>query len=1099
MTSKQSAVGNILSDNLNDIIDKLNKSQEFEISFFDYMETQSKTVPINTEQYLRLLKYVRNRSAKLKIERHVTMDIIFHHTDNDYRIVLNGNDEINRNLQNIYNKPNNVIFQKLCTRLGKEYIIRKNKLKILDIPELFVRARVSDETGISESALKELIMNSSRASNDRFIFRHKQRVSLILYKNDKHTVEIDITSIKMSPNVNTLFRVFPNYEIELELFKTKSDPVDSKLKSLIYSETENILQVIQQSPYVITKLFANTVFDQYLNLLKLSVNKVNMLEGMQSVSLEVQHIIDNVPNKYNVTDKADGERHFLIVVNGECYLISNTLRVKRMNVASTWNDTIIDGELYHLPKYNKRLFLAFDILFHKGRDVRGTVSLLKRLELLDDVLSNGIVQKGNKYYQQKSVKLQGDELVNFYRTEYTEYFKVLNDNLKQSNHFIIQKKCFMNPTGSQDNEIFKFTDLIWNMCTRESICPYKLDGVILTPLEQKYSRRNKDITKQIYKQKPPENNSIDFYIKFIKDENGEIITLFDNSYARKLKGKTYQIAHLYVGVVNEGKEKYVLFQPKYKKYIAHLFLENGYPRDTSGEIIQDETVVEFYYDNNSEIVDDKFRWIPIKTRYDKTESVKKFGRRYGNSQDTADKVWRSIINPITFDDINALADDKRYSMQVIKIKEKVSQTLIQAERKESAYYQFQSELGQPMRDFHNWIKSNLVYTHCNPKYSKTGTMSVLDFACGRGGEIMKMFFARVDKYVGLDVSLMNLTNSTDGAISRLKQMQQTNRNFMPMFFIHADCGVPLDIASQERALGPMSEQNKQLIRRFFEMVPSQKRKYERFDRLSCQFAIHYFLKNDTVWNNFCGNVNKYLKPGGFMIITCSDAHKILEGFGEKDKISGYFNNNGKKMLLFEYIKCFETPENPKQMYKTGYMVDYHNSMFQEEGKYESEYLVDQRFLVKEFKDKCNMVLAETGTFEQLFNINKIYFDTTAKWESYYKTRNYLLDTAKFYDQTDEMNKVCLEMSKLNRYYVFYKLSTEKDDYDIKYKDWTSDSDLFVKKKTHKARFDGPAKTMSSDDQLDFERFRNHNDNETYNKLKKKYKKVSKKINKTDSD
>ena len=47
-----------------------------------------------------------------------------------------------------------------------------------------------------------------------------------------------------------------------------------------------------------------------------------------------------------------------------------------------------------------------------------------------------------------------------------------------------------------------------------------------------------------------------------------------------------------------------------------------YPfRSTGGKFGNFESVVEFYYSNNTDLPTE-FRWIPIRTRYDKTEFVK---------------------------------------------------------------------------------------------------------------------------------------------------------------------------------------------------------------------------------------------------------------------------------------------------------------------------------------------------------------------------------------------------------------------------------------------------------------------------------------------
>ena len=44
---------------------------------------------------------------------------------------------------------------------------------------------------------------------------------------------------------------------------------------------------------------------------------------MQTQAAEIPHIVDIIPNKYTVTDKADGERTFLFINEGNIYLLSN--------------------------------------------------------------------------------------------------------------------------------------------------------------------------------------------------------------------------------------------------------------------------------------------------------------------------------------------------------------------------------------------------------------------------------------------------------------------------------------------------------------------------------------------------------------------------------------------------------------------------------------------------------------------------------------------------------------------------------------------------------------------------------------------------------
>ena len=48
---------------------------------------------------------------------------------------------------------------------------------------------------------------------------------------------------------------------------------------------------------------------------------------------------------------------------------------------------------------------------------------------------------------------------------------------------------------------------------------------------------------------------------------------------------------------------------------------------------------------------------------------------------------------------------------------------------------------------------------------KITRQSILDIGCGRGGDILKMYHARIGEYVGSDVDFEGIYSSSDGAIS----------------------------------------------------------------------------------------------------------------------------------------------------------------------------------------------------------------------------------------------------------------------------------------------------------------------------------------------
>lgn len=1031
MSEFESLVGKDKMSQVKDLFNKITSIHEFEFMFFNY-----NNVLISYDKFITIMRYLKSRSKNTSLEVNDTLDIVYTEpgTRKSYRITISGINDINRYMKMVHKKKNHVIYNVLTSLIlegdKRLQIMLKTKdaENVVDIDDLNIRVRLSEEVPINDEEVRELA-NIQRDNILNISFRLKHRVTLYVMggpEQDKF-VKIDLTTTKTTKNINRVELIIPRYELEIEGGSPKAD---MNILRTMLRETDILLKILQQSNFIITRTISEMVLDEYTKILALDRSKMTNLDGRQAFSLEIQHVTENLPNRYAVTDKADGDRYQLIIVSNHVYLISTNLVVKDSGIdipdnMGEYNGSILDGELIFLTRKNRHMYMVFDCLFKGSTDIRKIPEFTQRLQNADEIIRSCFVFNKQSLYQQeeyvpKSNEFNFRDIINFHERQIIEYMRDLNKNIDIGKEFpLIRRKYFIQVFGAKPWEIFSYSVLMYEKFTKskETNCPYLLDGLIYHPLDQPYITNVKESKSVEYKWKPPNKNSIDFFVQFEKDrETGKVLTIYDNSVDEYVKNKPYKICHLYVGQRSKAGEQPVLFGPDEQLYLAYMFLDNGEVRDLDGNIIIDKTVVEFYYNTDPD-VDDRFRWVPIRTRYDKTESVLRYRKRYGNYIDVANKVWRSINNPIVMSDMEELSKGGNvYEKKMSELRSRIGHELIVSATRENVYYQLKTNLAKPMRQFHNWIKSNIIYTYCHPMYQSDRQLSILDIACGRGGDILKFYYIKCLFYVGLDIDKEGLISAVDGAISRYRQQRKTKPNFPEMTFIQADASSLLNFEDQNRILGGMSSENRKAMERFF---PSDPAKGVQFDRINCQFAIHYFLKNEDTWRNFKQNLNMHLKRGGYFMTTVFDAKRIMDLFKDgNDKYTvTYTNNNGEKKILFEIIKRYD--DNIIRVNKVGNTIDLHAAWMFKEGQYTSEYLVESDFIINDLLNDCNLELVDTDLFDNQYEIHREYFKTFAKYDDNLETRNFLLNVAKFYEY-NEINGGCFKYTRLERYYVFRK-------------------------------------------------------------------------------
>ena len=1011
------------------LFSSLNKKDEFEVMFNNYKESNV----LSLNKFVNVLKYVKWRSNKenIEISNENILDIMYSDSTEskklltNYRVSINGNNNINNLLKLVHLRNNSVIYSILMTQFINDSnfnFIKKKKdpQKIIDLDEYDIRIRVSSEEDIDNKKINDLA-NLPISESEKITFRYKNRVSLKLIDNNDEKLSIDLTIVKFSNKVDGIKEGRESYEIEVDYSSSKK--LSDKTLTLIFNEVENLKRVLEESEVISQKDEINKIASKYKDLVYGSNNNnFNSLYSMQPISAEVQHIIDKIPNKYSVTDKADGDKYVLFIFNDSCYLISTNLVVKKLEkTIKGYNNTILEGELIHLTSNNKYIFMSFDCLFFKGEDIRSNILLRDRLSKLREVNEklNPTSYKFTEYKVKSGKSFDIDEERKFYQEVIENFYDNLNKLVTKSkvNEVVFHSKLFIFPLGASDSEVFLYSYLIWYNCTKnEKIsCPYLLDGIIYTGIEQKYSKDRREQKFPIYKYKPPEMNSLDVYIQFAdnEDDKGKFLDIFDNSLPDKIDDQFFRVTNFFVGDSVGTKEIPVPFMKEADNNQAYLPISKGQVRDMEGNIVQNNTVIEVVYNNDSTIPH-KYRWSVLRTRWDKTDSVMRFQKKYGNFKDIAVRVWKSMIEAVTIREIKNLSNPETYAFQKKQLEARIDSSVIVSDRKQDIYYQKNSNLAKPMRNFNNWIKSILIYTYCQKakitKDSSARKMNVLDIGCGRGGDLMKMYHARVGYYVGIDTDYETLFSAMNGAVSRYNENKKKYPDFTNMTFLNADANSLLNSKDQLKAIPKMSGDNKNLIDKIFS-------KKNQFDVLNLSFCLHYLLGTKLTTNNLIENIKNNLKVGGFIIAEFFDAEKVMELMGDKNTYTSYYTDeDGNKVKFFEIVKKF----TGKLSDKPGQAIDVYMSWISEEGNYYEEYLVTNK-LLEDTMAKAGCRLIDSESFKNVYEMNKPWFKDVIQYEENKRNKKFYYDVAKFFEELKGADKESKIYSFLHRYYIFKKI------------------------------------------------------------------------------
>ncbi len=710
------------------------------------------------------------------------------------------------------------------------------------------------------------------------------------------------------------------------------------------------------------------------------------------VSIELNNVRETSPesiwSNYTVTDKADGYSMILIKFrsdimpsNGDpsyqnkMYLIDSNMRVYDTGITSEFSkgSYIFNGEYlqYDADKNPLHKYGVFDCYLFDGVDVCN----LPLMDVSAEIETR--LSKMNTYFPKKIIPPEN-----------------------QSEFSIFVKKFSI---ATPEKNIFQHSNDIWVDYQAKIPHPlinsrYYLDGLIYThakypvgynPTNQDYDLKQNNTWKSNLKWKPPEDNTIDFLIRF------DTIDVATKGKRKVTKNKIKKIPTVIEGVTSyneyvsarlyNGGNHITRSNPcfnsniKYSKVLQPILFEPPQPvieniynilipikqslfykkadiNSEDGEPIDDNTIVEVSYTNFDQSLpgyqpNPNLRWSILRTRHDKTFQYKQGLRRQEKAFQKVNKCLEMTLKPegslreweITLlersvyliDSIPSVRHFMRKSHSEIngyelfsKFKDKISeyyqspldfktninfgnhmnvahniwrtiynpvtpkmictgQNIPTQSQEEEKYYNTdrssrsrEKSVTITMQNFHNKVIKNRILLGTVTKLLKEQgitNISLLDLACGKGGDIPKWRDHNIKTCVGIDYMHNNIEDFKDGACARnnfyKEQSHKYNNPYPDIYFLVGDVSKSI---LEERSI--IDKRYTTLFNNLWNPNTTLDTMFSKnkFNIVSVMFATHYFFKSPIILDNFVKNISDNLKKGGYFIGCCFDGHKIFE-------------------------------------------------------------------------------------------------------------------------------------------------------------------------------------------------------------------------------
>ena len=913
---------------------------------------------------------------------------------------------------------------------------RTGKEDTVDIDEYGIRVKVRRELPLSNTDVDVKAMLKGW-SGKRKAFRILRRWTFV-----GEGLRYDLSMVRSTPmkrgqfdwqtsfKQRDLTKYEPTYEIEVELMRPttpQTDPVPF-MKTLVRGMGE-VLRGMQKHHLILRKSKARAVIEAYRAL-----TGTDRFRGVAPITMILDNMrkervgkVPNIRDGYNVTDKADGTRMMGFTSGkGELYMLDMTFNVYRTGLTDqTLNNSLMDGEYVTRDIDGNPImqFILFDAYMVNGADV-------SQKPFAGDDGRHALLQKWVSAWNSGG----GPDVA----AGITEKSKIL-----------VSMKTFKFAAPG-DKEIFERCKEVLDTKTG-----YHTDGLILTPNKDPIPQRPGVAFHAQLKWKPADENTVDFLCVVEKvagsateDEitttvlpSGEFVQFktlrlfvgsdLDPAYENPRGTILFQQPLPVAAPTKRGTGvkvpyKPVLFDPReipdtmaavsYIRTETDPATEDTIIRcENDGDPIQDRSILEMRYDPSKE---PGWRWIPMRVRYDKTERYQKALKtgNYGgtmNKDTSAEGVWNSIHEPVTRSMIRTgveqpSADEARAFSQNSGI------TRVYYDRDRSGPKQDLLSV-QGLRAFHNrFIKENILLA----TGLKGGKKTIMDLACGQGGDLVKWIREDVGFVFGVDIAGEGIRDPKNGIYRRYLNQVMENGGYDSIgTMVFAIGSSSKNIASGEAGATPEeADIMRSVLGRVnpngpvppFVLDKAAGRLREGVDCIAIMFALHYFFESEATLAGLMRNVSETLKVGGLFIGCCFDGQEVFNSLRTLPEGGTKVGQDG-SAEIWKIKKMYPNTFLGREDLGLPIEVEFISI-----GSAQVEYLMNFELL----NDKMNEIGCYLLDKKECADLGLPYERSTAMFSDTY-------DVAKKQKQVFAMSPAVREYSFYNRWFIFKRKSTSR--------------------------------------------------------------------------